>query len=141
MIDNHITRLESEAKKAQDELAKIRRLREEFPDLDSHTDRWKNIRYMAKSANAMVDQIEIRRSCGCCPDTPIIAMPYLEFEGMRLYSDPHYIYIGHQTYNYDVQEEAGWKRQYEQAGISYHVIKKVKEYLKANAPKPEDEDV
>lgn len=142
MIDDHIKRLETEAKKAQDELAKINHLRAEFPDLQTHVDRWKNVRYMAESANARVFQVEFRNSCGCCRDTPVIALPYLEFEGQRVYSNPCYLYVGERTYNYEVQAKTGWKKQYEDAGISHHAIAKIKSFLEAEAPRnEEDEDV
>lgn len=139
MIDDHIKRLESEATKARDELAKITRLREEFPDLETHVDRWKTVRYMATSANARVDEVEFRNSCGCCPDTPVLALPYLEFEGVRIYSNPCYLYVGERSYDYSVVPKLRWKKQYEDAGISYHIIAKIKQLLGARGEEDVDD--
>jgi hypothetical protein len=138
-INDRINKLEAEKKQAAAELAKITRLKEEFPDLETHTDRWKNVRYMASSANARVFQVEFRNSCGCCRDTPVIALPYLEFEGQRIYSNPCYLYVGSRTYDYDVQANAGWKKPYEEAGISHHAIAKIKNFLEASAARDEEE--
>lgn len=141
MIDDHTKRLEAAVKKAQDELAQIARLRDEFPDLETHVDRWKCIRYMAASANARVFQVEFRNSCGCCRDTPVVALPYLEFEGMRVYSNPCYFYVGERTWGGYVQAEPTWRKQYETAGISYHAVAKIKKFLEEQRRREEDEDV
>jgi hypothetical protein len=137
-IDTHLKHLQKQADEASAELAKIERLKAEFPDLDTHTDRWKNVRYMSASANPMVNRVEFRYSCGCCNDSPLIAMPYIEFEGMRVYSNPHYLYVGHRNpYDGGVKTDGDWKKQYEKAGISHHVITEIKKHLGAAAPQDE----
>lgn len=108
---DHIAKLRKTVDEAQRELAKIGRLREEFPDLETHTDRWGTVRYMAASANPRVTEVEFRRSCGCCSDTPLLAMPFLEHEGTRVYSDPFHVFVGHHTYDGDVIAEEGWKKE------------------------------
>jgi hypothetical protein len=136
-LDTHLKQLQKQATEAAAELAKIERLKAEFPDLDTHTDRWKNVRYMAVSANPRVHEVEFRRSCGCCSDSPLVAMPYLEFEGLRIYSNPHYVFVGQHDYNGHVLADVGWRKQYEKAGISYHAIDKIKAHLEALAPRDE----
>lgn len=143
-IDDHMKRLRKQAEESASELAKIERLKAEFPDLDTYTDRWKNVRYMSVMANPMVNNVDIRRSCGCCPDAGVIAMPYVEFEGMRVYSNPHYLFVGAQDAYYGgVNADRDWKKQYEKAGISHHAIAEIKRYLAASAPSEdpyEDDD-
>jgi hypothetical protein len=136
-IDSHLKELQKQATEATAEIAKIERLKAEFPDLDSRTDRWGKVRYMASSANAMVNKVEFRRSCGCCQDAALLAMPYVEFEGFRIYSNPHDIIVGQHDDISGVFAQAGWKKQYEQAGISHHVITEIKRHLAACAPRDE----
>lgn len=137
MIDKHIEVTKKKLAEAQAELEKIERLRAEFPDLETYTDRWKNTRYMATSANPMVNKVEFRRSCGCCSDAGSIAMPYVEFEGHRVYSNPHYLFIGTCNGYSGVYADNNWKKQYEDAGISCHVIRQIRDHLKAVAPRGE----
>jgi hypothetical protein len=138
-LETHQKQLEADLAKAQAEIAKITRLKEEFPDLESQQDRWKTVRYMAASANPRVDQVEFRRSCGCCQDAGVLGMPYVEFEGTRVYSNPHYLFIGEGAWNGGVIEQHGWRKVFETAGVSYHALDRIKEYLKTMTPRGEEE--
>ena len=74
--------------KQQNELDKIKKLIELFPDLRENVDRWKNVKYASKSANKLCTDYHIRFSCGCCADAGRLLCPFVETEFGRVYSDP-----------------------------------------------------
>lgn len=85
--------LNKEVAEKQAEAERIRRLAELFPDLETHTDRWKTQRYISKAVNARVANYELRRTCGCCPDAPRVLWPFLETEHGRVFSNPPSFYL------------------------------------------------
>lgn len=139
MIDDHIKRLEADIKKAQAELAKIARLREEFPDLEIEVSRGGTVRYLAESANARVFQVELHNTCGCCPEAGVVARPFLEFGGSRIYSNPSNLLVGHRTWDDFIVARDGWRKQYETAGISHHAVAKIKKILEESRPRYDEE--
>jgi hypothetical protein len=135
MADLAIKRIESGS-----ELDRISRLRSEFPDLRVNVDRWKHTRYMAKSANSRVTDVEIRRTCGCCHDPGILAMPYMETTLGRVYSDPFHIEIG-EGRSYDpVHEHDDWESRYRKYDIPEEVIGQMRVYMDAELARSEDDD-
>lgn len=138
-IKQHIEKLQKTQLSAANELTAVERLRIEFPDLETHEDRWATVRYMAKSANARVDNVDFRYNCGCCADSPLQAMPYLEFNGLRVYSNPFYLFVGEKTYDGYVQENHKWEKPFEDAGVPASVIDKIRQHL-ASLARDEDDD-
>lgn len=143
-IGSHIERLQRESEKARAELGRIERLRREFPDLETDTDRWGRVRYMARSANARVDRVLFHRNCGCCPDSPLHARPYLDFEGETIHSNPCDVMVGNPcSWGGGFQERTGWRKTYEDAGVSFRVVEEIQrhvEYLAAAEGEGEDEE-
>lgn len=134
----HLETLKKDASEAGDTLTKVEKLRSEFSDLRVETDRWKATRYKARSANSRVTHIEFRRTCGCCSDAGILAMPYMETVLGRVYSDPHRMEIGEgRSYSW-VREFHGWETKYREAGISEEIVAKIRSYLDAELADAED---
>lgn len=140
-IERHIEKLQKEAAGARAELGRIARLRREFPDLETDTDRWGHIRYMARSANSRVDQVLFHRNCGCCADTPLHARPYLEFEGFKIYSNPCNVMVGsHSEWGDGFKENDHWRAAYEEAGVNPAVIESIRRHIEYLAHDDEDEN-
>lgn len=140
-ILNHIEKLQKESAKAQAELGHIERLRREFPDLETDRDRWGRVRYMAKSANAKVDQVLFHLNCGCCADSPLHARPYLKFEGETIYSNPCNVMVGSpHAWGNGFSEGKGWRKTYEDAGINPKVLEMIQRHVDALANEDEDEE-
>lgn len=127
-LDSHIDELQKSAHEL------IEELKEEFPDLEVDTDRWKRTRYMAKSANSRVDQVMFHRNCGCCDDSPHHARPYLEYNGVKIYSDPCNAMIG-EAYSFGggFKEYDHWETTYTKAGINPVVIQKIRQYIESHS--------
>lgn len=128
-MDKHLLMLQDKQIESGTELDRVLRLRSEFPDLRIETDRWKQTRYRAKSANHRVTDVEIRRTCGCCHDPGILAMPYMETANGRVYSDPFHIEIGEGRAYDRVYEHNDWEDRYRKHGISEPVIGQMRDYM------------
>lgn len=94
MLQIRIKELEEQAKKINEELNQINRLREAFPDLEVTKNRWGTVRYYAESANSLVNDYYTKHSCGCCNDAPLYVYPFLYFEGIKVHSKPDHFCIG-----------------------------------------------
>jgi len=139
-MEKHLESLENQRSEAISDFDRVSRLRSEFSDLRVETDRWKTTRYKAKSANTRVAHIEFRRTCGCCSDAGILAMPYMETALGRIYSDPHRMEIG-EGRSYDwVREFPGWEERYREAGIPEEIVAKIRSYLDAELALANDDD-
>lgn len=141
-IADHIERLQKEHSKAQKELDFIEELRREFPDLETTTDRWGHVRYMAKSANARVNDVMIHRNCGCCADSPYHARPYLKLNnGTYIYSNPCDSMIGEPNlWGNGFVESYGWKRRYTEAGINPEVIQQIERFIECEKDDDEEDE-
>lgn len=137
-MEKHLENLSQQRSEADQTLDRITKLRSEFPDLRVQTDRWKTTRYKAKSANPRVTKVEFRRTCGCCHDPGILAMPYMETTMGRVYSDPFHMEIG-EGRSYDtVYEHTGWEAKYREHGISEEVIKQMRSYMDSELDDDDD---
>jgi hypothetical protein len=61
---------------------------EHFPDLEEFQDIWKQTRLISETANVLAQKFEVRNECDCCVAAPIYALPYIEFQGIRIYTKP-----------------------------------------------------
>ena len=135
----------AEAQEAKDaaekRLALITKLRERFPDLSAVTDRWKCERFTSAQVNAVADHVDIRRSCGCCPDAVLLARPYVEVEGTQVFGQPDCFRVARlEGHEFD-SEWSGWADEMRKVGISETVIASVHgtlDYKKRLAQEDED---
>ena len=111
--------------KQQNELDKIKKLIELFPDLRENVDRWKNVKYASKSANKLCTDYHIRFSCGCCADAGRLLCPFVETEFGRVYSDPVEFWIGQK--DLDSLNE-NWQQQLKDAEIPQAIIEKLESH-------------
>jgi hypothetical protein len=137
----HIEKLQKEQTKAQRELDAITELRREFPDLETDKDRWGRVRYMAKSANPRVNEVLFHRNCGCCPDSPLHARPYLKLvSGVEIYSNPCNVMVGSPSeWGYGFRERDGWRKTYEEAGVNPAIIKRIEQHIAYLSTEDEDD--
>lgn len=139
-INKHIASLKEEASKKLTEHDQLLRLKQEFPDLRYERDRWGTIRYKSASVNSQCDDYEWRRTCGCCSDAGILAMPYVETTLGRVYSDPFHMEVG-EGRSYDwVREHHGWQERYRKASISEDLIGRIKERLDREIEEAREDD-
>lgn len=141
-IERHMEKLRKDESKAQSELDFIAELRQEFPDLETTTDRWGRVRYMAKSANARVNEVFIHRNCGCCSDSPVHARPFLQLNnGTHIYSNPCNVMIGEPyAYGDGFREYDGWEEKYTEAGVNPKVIEEIKRYITTQEDDEDEEE-
>lgn len=133
-MDKTIQKKMDELADKQKEADRLVALREEFPDLKIDTDRWRRERYVSKSVNARATEVDFRHNCGCCPDSPLEARPYIETMGVQIFSDPDRYWIGERyDYSYDTATP-GWKDSFHANNISQQAIDKVESHLRAVAP-------
>ena len=93
LID-YIKKEEQEIKDKQKHLNKIKELEALFPDLDYAIDRWKNFRLKSSAVNEMANEVAMCHSCGCCADAALLARPYLDVDGMKIYTEPETLFPG-----------------------------------------------
>ena len=141
-IDQHMENLRKKENKAQAELDFIAELRQEFPDLETTTDRWGKVRYMAKSVNARVNEVLIHSNCGCCPDSPVHARPYLKLNnGTYIYSNPCNVMIGNPyAYGGGFREYENWEEKYVEVGVNPQVIEEIKHYIERRIEEEDDDE-
>ena len=133
-MDKTIQKKMDELDEKQKEADRLVALREEFPDLRIVTDRWRRERYVSKSVNARATEVNFKHNCGCCPDSPLEARPYIETMGIQVFSDPdRYCVADRYDYSDDVAYP-GWKDSFRANNISQQAIDKVENHLRAVAP-------
>ena len=134
---------ELEDKKTEAEVLKA--LLVEFPDLKISTDRWRRQRYTSRTVNARATQVDFRHNCGCCPDSPLEARPYIETMGVQVFAQPDRYFVGERYDGIYEYEASGWEERMRKEDISDAAIEKVRAYLAAHEPPPyrdafEDDD-
>lgn len=128
---------ELEQKKAEAKL--VEALLVEFPDLKITTDRWKRQRYSSASVNARATSVDFRHNCGCCPDSPLEARPYIEALGVQIFANPDRYCVAEKYNVYEV-ELPGWEADMRKEGVSDAAIEQVRSYLVACQPPPYQDD-
>lgn len=128
---------ELDAKKTEADLLKC--LLREFPDLKISTDRWRRQRYTSRTVNNRATHVDFRHNCGCCPDSPLEARPYIETMGVQVFAQPDRYWVGERYDCYEV-EEPNWERTMRKQEISEVAIASVRSYLEARKPPPYDDD-
>jgi len=119
--------IDQKIKEMKQTAEKLERIKQQFPDLKEHKDRWGKITLQAKSVNEKCTNIAFCHSCGCCSDSPFYANPYLVFEGEKIYSDPAQICIGEGSYTNKIDED--WEETLKSKGISQQAIDSVRKEI------------
>lgn len=128
----YIGEKEKEAEKLNREIAAIQKIQEQFNDLEIHTDRWGTKRYCSAQVNEIADKFMSKFNCGCCGDSPFEVWPYKEIEGIKIYSNPPYYWIGEKDSwdeDRDVIAKPEWFKGLRTNNISEELIKKIASHL------------
>lgn len=117
-------RLKAQIKDAEEKL-KILSL---LPDLDEEKDIYGVKRLSSRHVNDRVDKIELKLACDCCTDADLLAYTFMDFNGIRVYSDPPSFTIGKRKET-GIDTNWGWEDQIFDAGLSAEIIMEIQERL------------
>lgn len=143
MSNTLVEKLDKEIEKFQNEINKlnfVKELTETYPDLHEKTDRWNNRYYSAASINEQVDKVDFKHACGCCSDSPLLALFYKNVGGIKIYADPYSIQIG-ESYSsgYGDISYHNWRETLRKFNIPKSLDTKVEEYFKKNPAEDYDD--
>jgi hypothetical protein len=134
-MQDEIEKIKAQAAELLAKADKMEKLKQLFPDIKVHTNRWGTKRNYSKQVNSVATNVEIRHNCGCCADSPVEAWPYLNTEFGPIYSDPPSFFVGEQNgYGYGQIESSGWEKTLRASNISESVINQVRAFFDANKP-------
>jgi hypothetical protein len=122
------------------ELDALGRVEQRFPDLGLHVDRWRRERYMSPSANAICTSVDVGHSCGCCPDSPLEAWPFVVVEGLRVYASGIPYTVGEGHWNGGDVSDRGWQERLRKDGIPEAVVGVVASHFADNPPEPDEDE-
>lgn len=125
-IKKELEELKSKKNDLEKEISKLDNLLNVYSDLNIITKN-KNKFYCSKSVNSLVSDVFFTYTCGCCGDADVVAYPYFNYVGIKIYSDPCYFIIGSQR-DYE-QPNSYWKEAMEINNISQVVINQVEQYF------------
>ncbi len=136
-IDDLKNKLTQQVQEANSQLS----LFEQFPDLHEYMGRWRSY-LCAKSVNSITENVGFVHSCGCCDDAVLYAMPYIERDGHRIYSDPPQIGVGEKAGYWCSGEKPwdDWQEEVKKHGLPNHIMDKIEQYFKDNPVESWDED-
>jgi len=109
---------------------------ERFPTLNMATDRWNRSHLYTDEVNTICDKVWIGRSCGCCEDADLVARPYVEIEGEKIYGNPGRYTLG-TTFYEKITPTDKWRENMRTSGIPHVVIEQVEEWLAKNVEREE----
>lgn len=129
-LQKRIDELHNLIESSEVELKKLRLVYTYFPDLQVQIRHLRNLRkpiYYSEMVNSVAKDVEIIYSSNFGYYYPIIAMPFVEFNGYKIYSNPSDFIIGN-----DNKMDEDWEISLKENNISYVVIEKIKAYEEKN---------
>ena len=135
-----VDKFERELKEVQAKLNAVK----EFPDLEEVKDRWGIIRLATNTVNEKSIEFEVRPACDCCSGVTVYAIPYIEYEGVRLYSKTPAISFAkrYTTNNIHVYlAEDDWDDRGDWAEFNGLLLDKIAEWLDDHDADINDEDM
>lgn len=138
-MQEYIKKLQQEIQSKQQELDLAKKLLTQFPDLNLNINRWGTKRYSSASVNAIVMDFEARHNCGCCPDSPLEIWPYLEFNGVRIYSDPTGFGVGKKSWGGYDTPNPNWRETLTKVNIPAGIIDRINLLLKSEEVEEDDD--
>lgn len=103
-----------------------------FPDVEEYRGRWKTI-WKSPSVNSLVNDVHIHHNCGCCEDSPLEAWPFIEVDGVCIYSDPPRFVVGEKSGSGE-REYVNWSKALVDKGIPQKILDKIQENFDKNPP-------
>lgn len=105
------------------------------------THRWDKECFCSPRINPIANRWEVRKNCGCCADTIIEAFPYVEENGLKIYTQPSVFVIGQANYGNGIIPTEKWEENMAKANISPAIIGDIRSYLEKHEPRDiEDEE-
>lgn len=129
MANNPLEEARLVADKARLELERLERLQAAYPDMQKHVNRWKTVRYYSAMVNTVVNDLEIRHSCGCCPDAACEVWPFLETPNGRVYTDPPRFSVGERSWTGRDRPDPNWEEALYKAQIPELLIQRVRDHF------------
>ncbi len=122
-------------------LNNIFKLKEKFKDLKINKTQGKDGILFTKFVNNLVDKVDIYSTCSCCADASILARPYVDIDGLSIYTEEIEFYIGRKNdCGTGIIRLDAWENNLKQHNISDKCISIIREYLDKNLPVDEEED-
>lgn len=122
--------MQDKVKRLLEEADALEKIQQQFPGLSDYEDRWGNKYLKSKCVNSIVNEVWFNHNCGCCPDSPLQAWPYIEVFGRKVHSDPACFIIGERNqFGVGDKEYSGWEEKLRKEGIGEAVISIVREYF------------
>lgn len=137
-VTEYIEQLHKVINLNQENLNKVTKLLELYPDLGIAVGRWEKQVFCSPAVNSSVTDCDIRHNCGCCSDSPLEIWPYKETEYGKVYSNPAIFRVGERGYYCDMPYE-NWETWLKEEGISDVVIDIVKKYFADEKKKAREE--
>jgi len=89
-----MTTLKEKILKEENDLNILKKILEEFPDVELGSTRWEDKMLFSASINSIATNVEFKHSCGCCSGAPLLARFYIERFGKKIYVKPIEICVG-----------------------------------------------
>lgn len=125
-VPDAVEKLRSEALLKTTEADRLERLYQDFPDLVVKTvGRSPVVYYCSVSVNRVATDLDLRHSCGCCPDGTLNVRVFVETVDGRIYGLPLDTAVGERHYMGGDRPRKGWKEKMGAIGISNALIEKV----------------
>lgn len=139
-IDDYAEQLDKQIAQYSAMRSQVSKIKERFPDVEVHKNRWNRTRIFSSAVNPIATDVEIRHSCGCCADSPLLITPVYEDEEIKVYGSVE-ICIGQQNeLGYGDILDPDWEDRLQKLNMSDAVIKKIKKYAEEHAPEDFEDD-
>ena len=125
--------------KRMGEIDKTLELIKKFPNLANHVNRWEKVRLYTSHVNKIVDKFDMSHNCGCCSDSALELWPYVEIDGMKIYSSPPVFLIGEKCGSGDTPD-VDWRKDLEEHNIPICIINEVTKYFEEHPSTSEYSD-
>jgi hypothetical protein len=99
-IEEKIEELSKNKIKTEENILVLEKIKNKFNNVTIQLDRWRKEYVCSPDINSIADNYYTHHDCGCCDDSPLFIFPYIEFENVKIYSDPYKICIGEKNYEF-----------------------------------------
>lgn len=114
------------------------------PNFPTYGKSWYTSKFVNEETDIDKIHLTISRGCGCCPDSPYYATPYVTIEGINLYGTPIRCPMGAGLSNGSgIEPDDNRFKRFVDYGYSDTIVEKIEKYLAENPPIPcydEDDD-
>jgi hypothetical protein len=127
-IQKTLEEMRKKAEQDAEEIAKLGRLAQTYPDLARKEGRWGRVVYATASVNPLVDKFFSRYNCGCCEDSPYEVWPYHDTPDGPVSSVPACFFVADRTDEGALPRE-GWRADLERHHIPTALLDQIAQSL------------